>query len=269
MRWSERLKLGIRALPKGQWRCIWCDKTPPAATFESREHVMPESLGGDRNFRLPRGVVCDGCNKGVLKKIDDDLNLHPLICFLRFGCGLGPPIRQMQPGISRDEPEGITIDPSKLAKNASTAMRFDSKDGWALNVQSSGPSPKTRNEHLPRGLHRMAFNAIADAFGGARAVSEFAHLRAYVLSGETVPMRQFLFDEKTLNDSLRSPRPWKASYAHLNDTTGTPHVSLLRLGMAFFYVSLLPTTEPLDQIKSRYPWLRAMVEDQTSSSESP
>ena len=49
------------------------DAAPPAATFQSREHVMPESLGGPRDFRLLRGVVCDGCNGGVLKTIDDEL----------------------------------------------------------------------------------------------------------------------------------------------------------------------------------------------------
>lgn len=76
MRWSERIKKSLRALPKGQWRCIWCDRTTPEVTFEAREHVMPESLGGASDFKLPRGAVCDQCNKhGVLKQIDEELNI--------------------------------------------------------------------------------------------------------------------------------------------------------------------------------------------------
>jgi hypothetical protein len=261
MRWSERIKKSLRALPQGQWRCIWCDRTTPEVTFEAREHVMPESLGGASDFKLPRGAVCDQCNKhGVLKQIDEDLNIYPLIRFLRFACGLGRRFRELQPGIRRTGPDSIAVNPSELAENASAEMSFDATEGWTLSVRSSGPSTKTRNEHLARGLHRMAFNAIADALGPSRAVADFAHLRAYVLAGETVPMRACLFDEKTLNENLRAAQPWKASYELLRDQHGAHAIAFLRLGMAFFYVSLKPGIEPLQELRSRHSWLRVVGE---------
>ena len=39
-------------------RCIFCDST--TNTFERKEHIVPESLGG--KDILPEGLVCDNCN---------------------------------------------------------------------------------------------------------------------------------------------------------------------------------------------------------------
>lgn len=241
------------ALPQGQWCCIWCDRMPPDATFKSREHVMPESLGAERDFRLLRGVVCDTCNKGVLKQIDDDLNHHPAIRGLRFALGLGSELRELQPGIRR-EGDGITFAPQQLAKNTRLRMDLVLDGGGTVSLRTSGPSGNPRAEHLPRGLHRMAYNAIAHAVGPSSARNDYEHLRAYVLAGVDAPMRAYLLDQRTLNETLRSRGSWTTGYELLGEHE-KPNAMLLRLGRLFCYVSLELTTRPLAGIRARYPWL--------------
>lgn len=252
---EARLNRQLGTLPVDQWECIWCDGRPPDVTFNRREHVMPESLGGEREFRLKRGIVCDRCNGGVLKQIDDELNLNPLIRFLRFQFGLGPRFRELRSGVRKDG-DVITLTPNLIGPRDKLSMELVPGGGGTFTLTTSGPSDKARAEHLARGLHRMAYNAIAHADGPSRARREFLHLRSYVLAPIEEGMRAYLLDEKTLEAGLRSPGPWKADYELIRDAEGRPQIALLRLGLMFFYVSLEPTTRPLHAMRARFPWLR-------------
>lgn len=60
--------------------CIFCLGTEGGFTAE--EHVIPEALGNDE-ILLPRGIVCDKCNSGVLSVLDQALTLFEPIAFLR------------------------------------------------------------------------------------------------------------------------------------------------------------------------------------------
>lgn len=53
--------------------CIYCRGRD--GPFKAAEHVVPESLG-NHALVLPRGVVCDPCNNGVLATLDSRL-----VCF--------------------------------------------------------------------------------------------------------------------------------------------------------------------------------------------
>lgn len=256
MSWQKRLKLkGLKrhSLPEAQWHCIWCDRSPPIVTFKKREHVMAESLGGDRDFRLLRGIVCDSCNGGVLKEIDDELNRDPLMLGLRIGKRLGPPIHELGRGIRRDG-DTITISPDLVRGRDEVDLKLLVGGGGTVTVRTSGPSDTHMAEHLPRGFYRMAYNAIAHAHGPSKA-REFMHLREYVLTG-WLAMRAYLLDMKSLNEGLRSPEPWIASYELRPDDGGRPQVAVLRFGMLSVFVSLEPTTRPLEAVLRTSPWLQ-------------
>ena len=61
-------------------KCIYC--LSETGTFNSEEHILPETLAGDNIF-LPRGFVCDTCNNGISSILDKALiNFEP-IAFLR------------------------------------------------------------------------------------------------------------------------------------------------------------------------------------------
>jgi len=52
--------------------CIFCKQNSSTAKFESKEHIIPDSLG-NKELILPAGVVCDNCNNRVLSALDDAL----------------------------------------------------------------------------------------------------------------------------------------------------------------------------------------------------
>jgi hypothetical protein len=60
--------------------CLFCRRSDRA--FVSREHPFPEALG-NQEIVLPRGVVCDPCNHGVLSQLDQALVEFPPIATLR------------------------------------------------------------------------------------------------------------------------------------------------------------------------------------------
>lgn len=49
-------------------RCIFCERD--SSTSRSIEHIIPESLGNHEHV-LERGVVCDGCNNYLARKIEE------------------------------------------------------------------------------------------------------------------------------------------------------------------------------------------------------
>src|SRR5919112_1993458 len=66
--------------------CFYCGESD--RPFTSEEHVIPESLGnkghgGQPPVVLPAGVVCDGCNHGMLSRLDETLIKHAPIALMR------------------------------------------------------------------------------------------------------------------------------------------------------------------------------------------
>ncbi len=66
--------------------CLYCRQTN--RSFCSVEHVIPESLGNtdsqfNRAIVLPKGVVCDHCNNGVLSFLDQALIKFDPIAFMK------------------------------------------------------------------------------------------------------------------------------------------------------------------------------------------
>lgn len=57
-------------------RCIFC--LGSSGPFSSEEHVIPEGLG-NKGIVLPRGLVCDPCNNGILANLDDALISLPFV----------------------------------------------------------------------------------------------------------------------------------------------------------------------------------------------
>lgn len=60
--------------------CLYCGTK--SGKFMSMEHIVPESLGNSELI-LPKGVVCDSCNNGVLAYLDNILLKDEVIGFFR------------------------------------------------------------------------------------------------------------------------------------------------------------------------------------------
>jgi hypothetical protein len=61
-------------------KCIYCLQI--TGSFESEEHIFPESLG-NKDLILGRGYVCDRCNNGILAVLDNALMKFEPIAFLQ------------------------------------------------------------------------------------------------------------------------------------------------------------------------------------------
>lgn len=189
-----------------------------------------------------------------MKAIDDDLNLSAIVRGLRVFFGLGPTLREVRPGIRRDA-DLITITDSLLGPRDHVGLDLIVGGGGTINLTTAGPTETAKADHFARGLHRMAFNAIAHLDGVGRT-REFAHLRDYVLADvENVAMRAYLIDQQTLNERIRTPPPWTSSCELLRDERGMPQVAHISLGELHCYVSVEPTTHALAAMCSKIPWL--------------
>ncbi|MDD2681091.1 MAG: HNH endonuclease [Patescibacteria group bacterium] len=65
--------------------CLFCKSE--TNSFLSVEHIFPESLGSKEKI-LPKGVVCDECNNGILSVLDSELVNFDVILFLRTFYGI-------------------------------------------------------------------------------------------------------------------------------------------------------------------------------------
>ena len=223
---------------------------------------MQRCLGGDRDFRLKRGTVCDECNRRRLKRIDDEMELLAHLRWARADLGLGAPLREFAPGITFDDDHQVTIDATKLGRSSDLKLDFDSRGRiTSFTLSSSGPSMKSRGEHLTRGLHRMAYNAIAHERGRAGVLPRYRFLRELVLDLEGIAHRAYLADESGILPAMQ--RRWSgaadiydASYTIAPDNEGNPALVGLRLGPLTYVVSVQPTTSALALVKAHLPGLR-------------
>jgi len=65
--------------------CLYCKRID--RPFTSVEHIFPQGMGNDEKI-LPRGVVCDVCNNGVLAQLDQTLLDFEPVAFMRMYMGI-------------------------------------------------------------------------------------------------------------------------------------------------------------------------------------
>ena len=250
-----RAKRDAWELPAHERVCIWCDAS--GADARTREHVLAESLGGDRDYRLKGGLVCDLCNRGTLKKIDDQMLLSGPLLWIRSQFGLARNSKRIVPGMEFDHDENeFTIDTTKLPKG--NEATFDEMRGL-ITTRISGPSAQARAEHLTRGLHRIAYNLIAHVRGGAVVRGSFRYLRELVLDLAAITPRAFVLDHTNILPALqaectsRTRRRWTSHADLVADPDGDPELVRIAVGPATFFVSVRESTSVLSSIVASKP----------------
>lgn len=77
------MTLDANETTKGMARCIFCNST--SGSFTTREHVLPESLGGSDWAVLPEGLFCDSCQNRFGSEIEQQaLGDYPFSFFRVF-----------------------------------------------------------------------------------------------------------------------------------------------------------------------------------------
>jgi hypothetical protein len=118
--------------------CIYCRSSK--GPFQSREHVVPESLIGDE-IVLPVGMVCDACNSGVLSELDGYLQSSALLSIHRVLYG---PERTKQGKGPRANLQNAVLHRSGAAH---------------VEIRAKDPSGRLKDfVHLPDGTCRFSFS---------------------------------------------------------------------------------------------------------------
>lgn len=100
-------------------QCIFCGED--SSSSKSVEHIIPESLGGNKHI-LPVGVVCDKCNNYFAREVEKPFLEHSAIKALRFNEGI-------------ESKKGI-VPPMQAILNREHEVRLwrDNKDGFAGHI---------------------------------------------------------------------------------------------------------------------------------------
>lgn len=252
-----RAKRSAWDLPEDQRVCIWCDGHAPVCTFRRREHVVAEGLGGERDYRLKGGLVCDGCNSGTLQKIDEEMLLLGPIRWLRAQFGLAPRGKDIAQGIVFDHAANeFTVDTTNLRNN--NAAHFDEVRG-VISMRVAGPSTQARSEHLTRGLHRIAYNVLAHHHGGAYVRSRYRFLRELVLNIDEIRERAFVLDPEPILPAMQAEathktrRRWTSTADIKYGSDKEPEIVRVAIGPAVFFVSVRTSTAPLAPVARATP----------------
>lgn len=187
-------------------QCIYCLKSD--GTFNSVEHVFPESLGNTEMI-LPAGNVCDACNHGVLAKLDNDLVKHDSISLLRV---LALPYNTKTGKFPKAHYQNMTIEKTG-PRNIEFNQFSKDREGFTYeehgNVVKSNLSLKGRTKFNPqqlgRSLYKVALGVVCYEHGRKTALdSRYDKAREYILGKCSFPNNLFISKHSVPNAEIRS-----------------------------------------------------------------
>lgn len=178
--------------------CIWCLQL----RTKSKEHIVPEVLGGPKELRLKRGEVCKVCNNGRLSYLDGVLGES--FDFMRMHAGQ-PGKKGKKPRITgRSNLRGGPGDHGEpefhinLEKHAVQSVKYGmipARSGSYRDVDGSferiGDTVKVQmsltigaHPDFSRAIHKVAFERLAQIWPWESLLeSRFDPVRAYVMDG--------------------------------------------------------------------------------------
>ena len=158
--------MALRPVP---YQCIWCLKDPTSATFSSESHVLPRCIGNIAEQVLPKGVVCDKCNKyfGRGNGLETRLIEEPILSTLVAILGLR----------DRDFQFTYQHSPSGVHRNAHMTAKVSPNRITVTTQYEIKGQPNNQDERktiikykdydqrdlafLSRAVHKIAFEAVA------------------------------------------------------------------------------------------------------------
>ncbi len=193
--------------------CIFCKSADN--TFNSIEHVFPESLGNTEIF-LPKGFVCDICNNESLSGLDEELLEFEPIKFFRTFYGIKSkkgkvPVTSL-PNIKIENPNRdhvhLTVSSHKFITNKS-------KDGFDLKFTSNRKIDSKRTRLIARALYKIALELLCLDHGNEFILSNrFDQVREIILG------KQPEFNGYLLVGTEDGTKPSGVSYRFLKDEHG-------------------------------------------------
>lgn len=192
-------------------RCIYCLSSE--GTFGSEEHIVPESLGNDE-FVLPRGLVCDACNNGVLAGLDNALlRFEPIalsqVIYVPYTKGGRLPSANFQNlSLTKTGPRQLRLQAKDRTGDMKEVEELD--DGlvrWKLEMRGRRFDPRL----LGRAFCKMALGFVALEEGVEVACSaRYDAARRFILRDDGFDNNLLLKQTVTSHGSFRATRDPRA-----------------------------------------------------------
>lgn len=222
-------------------RCIFCLST--TNPFTTREHILPESLGGGAWAVLPDGLYCDGCQNRFGSAIEQQaLADYP---FLNLRVLLAIPTKKrrapwMNTWVGRIASTGV---PGECVPEV---------DGFLGRALSEGkdisrlilPAEPLRPDMICRTLLKMGVECLADMNVSAAFDQRYDAARRFALTGEKEAAWWYLQKEdvEVLNRLLQTG--WRESYAPFSLRLIYVDDGALVFVLRLFYLELIVPLEP-------------------------
>jgi len=168
--------------------CIYCLKS--SESFSSQEHIIPEGLGNEELI-LPKGLVCDTCNNGILSNLDHYLQVFEPISFLKVLYTQQTKEGKLPKGnyqnilVKKNHPRNIVFsakDKSGWIKNFKEFA--NGQISFSIDIKGKRFDPKK----LGRSLYKIALGMVAfDRGFDAACDPKYDDARAFILHGKDFP----------------------------------------------------------------------------------
>jgi hypothetical protein len=178
---GDHARFREQAMDRG---CLVCRESDGG--FQSREHIVPESLGNTDHI-WPPGIVCDRCNHGVLSRVDSALMGFLPIDLMRTFAGV-PSKGGALPATTFDNGVVRAVGPNELS------LELDSERFWkdqaappgrrafSVSAQRGDTTPR-RLRDVHRCLAKMVLEYAWVDRGEAAFGAVYDHVRDLILGG--------------------------------------------------------------------------------------
>ena len=161
-------------------RCIFCKNSP--ARFTTREHILPESLGGGDWAVLPDGIYCDECQNRFGSEIEQQALADYPFSFFRVFLGI-PTKKGKTPWFNSWEGTiRASLQPGKFGYDPAPPFETATTDGTKKQIRLLAHPMKPHmvcRFLIKMGIEVVAADNVVDVFK-----AKFDSARQYALTGD-------------------------------------------------------------------------------------
>ena len=159
--------MAIMVLKPVPYQCMWCLKDPSGATFRSESHVLPKCIGNIVQQVLPKGVVCDECNKCFGRGLEPRLVEEPILRTLAAILGLRDigsqfTYKHSPSGVHRAAHMAAEISANRITLTTQYEIEGQAnKPNEVRTIRESKDYDQRALAFLSRAAHKIAFETVA------------------------------------------------------------------------------------------------------------
>jgi len=203
--------------------CLFCRKT---GIFQTREHIVPESLGNDTD--ILEGVICNSCQNYFGKELEKAALEQTPIAFWRSYLGIRTKKKHL-PSVNLDPPARGAI--PAFHSSSDTGIGFSAHEDGSTSIDVANSVFIQRLLSQDKGEYRMVLSpwhlSIIGRFMGKIGLeyvalanldcafsAQFDEIRSFVRYGSTKHLWPIYWGQQGKVEDLKEPIIWDRSEGH-------------------------------------------------------